>query len=35
MTEERDNAFEESGIRDIELTLRRVHTIFNRWSNSL
>ena len=33
MTEGRDNAFEESGIRSIELTLRKAQGIFNKWSN--
>ena len=33
MTEGRDNAFEESGIRSIEITLRKAQTIFNKWSN--
>ena len=34
MTEGRDDAFEESGIRSIELTLRKAQAIFNKWSNS-
>lgn len=33
MTEGRDSAFEESGIKSIELTLRKAQGIFNRWSN--
>ncbi|MBN1065402.1 helicase-related protein [Clostridium botulinum] len=33
MTEGRDNAFVESGIRSIEQTLKKAQTIFNKWTN--
>ena len=34
MTEGRDDALTESGIKSIELTLKKAQTIFNKWSNS-
>lgn len=33
MTEGRDDAFSECGIKSIEQTLKKAQTIFNRWSN--
>lgn len=33
MTEGRDDAFTESGIKSIEQTLKKAQTIFNKWSN--
>lgn len=33
MTEGRDNAFVDSGIKSIEQTLKKAQTIFNKWTN--
>jgi len=34
MTEGRDDAFADEGIKSIEITLRKAQMIFNKWSNS-